>query len=221
MQKTLLYLGLDLPAIEKNVRVIHCPIIEIVARSPSSPEIIHAFSQLKDYTHLLFTSKNSVDIFFRNLTAFNCDRSDLSMKKFIAIGKATAGKIKEQKMHLYAISREETAEGMIRCIQEKCAEEASPFFFLPHSARSRPLLKQFLQQTGYRHCCCELYDTHPRYPDPLPNLSEVDEILFTSPSTVDAFIEIFGKLPIDKQLRAIGPITEAHLQNQIQTQSLR
>jgi uroporphyrinogen-III synthase len=38
-----------------------------------------------------------------------------------------------------------------------------------------------------------------------------DEIVFTSPSTVAAFKEIFGALPRGKKLVAIGPITEEAL----------
>ena len=56
-----------------------------------------------------------------------------------------------------------------------------------------------------------LYDTISQVIQPKPNLDHVDEIVFTSPSTVKAFIEIFGVLPRGKKCLAIGPITEQAL----------
>ena len=45
----------------------------------------------------------------------------------------------------------------------------------------------------------------------LPDLNLCDEIVFTSPSTVDAFIDLCGSLPEDIQLTPIGPITKNKL----------
>jgi uroporphyrinogen-III synthase len=45
----------------------------------------------------------------------------------------------------------------------------------------------------------------------VPNLAAFDEIVFTSPSTIEAFLAIFGALPRDKILTPVGPVTEAAL----------
>ena len=47
------------------------------------------------------------------------------------------------------------------------------------------------------------------------DLSQVDTIVFSSPSTIDNFIRLYGKLPTDKQLLTLGRITERHLQEVI------
>jgi len=62
---------------------------------------------------------------------------------------------------------------------------------------------------------CSFYDTTSVAPNPSLNLQQFDEIVFTSPSTVDAFIQFFKQLPHDKQLTCIGPITAAYLKSKI------
>jgi len=85
------------------------------------------------------------------------------------------------------------------------------YFFWPHSALSRPILSNFLKRKQLRFKECVLYDTMMNPAVRPINLEGVDEIHFTSPSTVEAFKKLFGALPKNKILRAIGPITEEHL----------
>ena len=48
------------------------------------------------------------------------------------------------------------------------------------------------------------------------NLLEFDEIFFTSPSTVDGFLNIFGAFPKNgPRLVSIGPITKAYLEKKL------
>ncbi len=86
------------------------------------------------------------------------------------------------------------------------------FFFLPHSKKARPDLVNFLKRLKIAHFAFELYDTFFQKLEPIPPLSDFDEIVFTSPSTVEGFLRIYGKLPEDKKLTAIGPITNACLE---------
>ena len=79
---------------------------------------------------------------------------------------------------------------------------------MPRSSLSRPILVNFFQQRYILYQACDLYDTVAQALEPKPNLDEVEEIVFTSPSTVSAFLEIFGSLPKGKKLIAIGPVTE-------------
>jgi uroporphyrinogen-III synthase len=57
----------------------------------------------------------------------------------------------------------------------------------------------------------DLYETVAQRVEPVPDLRLFDEIVFTSPSTVDAFFEIFGHIPSGKKIVAIGPVTADRL----------
>ena len=87
------------------------------------------------------------------------------------------------------------------------------FFFLPRSSLSRPVLAEFFQKQNILYEACTLYETQFQAPSPSPNFSEIDEIVFTSPSTVHAFFQIHTSIPAHVKCTAIGPITKKALIN--------
>lgn len=208
----ILYLGIVLPEALKAKNVIHYPIIEIVSRSLDTKEIQETFSAIPEYTHLILTSQPATHLFFKNLLGFNFNREAVLKKQFICVGKATARTLEQYGIQAHVVAREETAEGIVNELEQMDCKET--YFFWPHSAHSRPVITNFFkrQQIKYRECC--LYDTRPkRHPHIHVDFAHVDEIVFTSPSTVDAFIEIFGPLPAHIRLTSIGPVTQTHITN--------
>lgn len=185
----------------------HIPLIEIVPRSFDSPEIASAFADIPLYTHLIFTSKSCVEIFFECLKYYGF--KSIAGKKILCVGKATAEKFLEKGEQAPLVAAEETQEGVIHLLAQEDLDRA--YLFLPQSSRARPALAHTLLLRRVRHQLCPLYDTKTKVPAVKPDLGAFDEIIFTSPSTVDAFIEIFGTLPKHKKLTPIGPITEHKL----------
>lgn len=200
MHRQSLYLGLD-PGDEPCV---HYPVIRIVPRPLDDPEIKQAFGDLSLYTHVIFTSKQTIEHFPFPWTL-------LKEKILIAIGSETASKLKEKGLECIT-SSDPTQEGLIALLQTlKIPENA--YFFYPRSALARPLLADFLRGNNWRMRLLDLYDTHYQKLEPVPDLAKFDRIIFTSPSTVRGFLRIYGQLPKDKELVAIGPVTEAELNN--------
>lgn len=198
--KTTLYLGTD-PTQYSAEHLIHYPVIKIVPRSADHPEIKQAFAEMAEYTHLIFTSKNAVKVFF----ALYGSVENLKEKTVIAIGAVTASYLSAYGLPPDYVSTEETQEGVVNLLQTLPLENA--YIFLPRSSLSRPVLTAFFTASNIRFRACDLYDTVSQVIYPLPDLEQVDEIVFTSPSTVKAFVEIFGALPRNKKCLAIGPIT--------------
>ena len=128
----------------------------------------------------------------------------LHHKMIIAVGKKTA-----QKYPNAHIADPETAEGVIALLERLKPKSV----FYPRSSLSRPLITDYLQKRAIPFEAPIAYDTYPNKPYELHNLDCMDEILFTSPSTVDAYIELFGPLPTDKILTPIGPVTAKTLNN--------
>jgi uroporphyrinogen-III synthase len=181
MKRTILYLGLNPPKIP-NTHVLHYPMIQIIPREASHPDIILSFSQFSEYTHFIFTSQSSVDIFVRYLSFFKLQS---------------------------IIAKEETAEGVIKELE--LLNPTDGYFFWPHSSLSRPAMKDYFKKKKWPLQDCILYDTKLIKYEQNPDLTQVDEIIFTSPSTVDGFLANFGQLPKEKKLTAIGPITQKKL----------
>jgi len=184
-----LYTGLNPPDSE----VVHCPFIRIVPHPPQT----EMYERLPHITHLIFTSKTSVDLFFRYLPK-TCD---LDHKTFFAVGRVTKSYLEKHGIKEVMSPRAETAEGLVELI-DSC-NLSKPKFLWPHSALSRPVISDSCTPL-FEYI---LYDTISIIPDPLPNLDNFDEIIFTSPSTVEGFVKAYGSLPKDKVLTPIGPIT--------------
>jgi uroporphyrinogen-III synthase len=211
--KTILYLGTDPTRFRSQGhakdRIIHYPIIKIVPRSLAHPELKQAYAALSEYTHLIFTSKNAVKIFFGHLADLKQSADVLKIKTTIAIGKVTAAYLAATGIPLQFVAHEETQEGIVQLLDTMHLENT--YIFMPRSSLSRPVLTHFFKQRRIRFQACDLYDTLTQALEPKPDLDQVDEILFTSPSTVHAFLEIFGTLPKGKKLMTIGSVTEKAL----------
>jgi uroporphyrinogen-III synthase len=205
-----LYLGLELPDTLKAKDAVHFPIIQIVPYPLDAPKIKEAFSHIQNYTHIIFTSKTAVRLFFQALKFYKFNLEQLHLKTFITVGKSTSQALQQHGIKADIVARNETAEGIIEELTQIDCSDA--YFFWPHSAHSRPVITNFFKQNRIKHQECLLYETQPINPSgKLPDLSRFDEIMFTSPSTLDAFIAIFGQLPTDIRLTTIGPVTQAHL----------
>lgn len=193
----ILYLGLEPP---ENEEVIHCPIIDVIPRPASDPTIVAAFRDFPLYTHLIFTSKVGVVTFFAL-----AEEETVEGKQVIAVGERTAARIEEYRVKVDYVAERETAEGVVDVLLGLSLDDA--YCFWPHSALSRRVIPSFFEGEGYLFRECVLYDTVPRKGVELPDLAMIDEIVFTSPSTVEAFRQLVGALPQDKKLVGIGPVT--------------
>lgn len=214
----ILYLGLEWPnSLRTSKPIIHYPMIQIAPRSVETPEIKQAFRELPEYTHLLFTSKSAVRVCMRHLLLQHQGCSQLKNKCLIAVGSATAKALSTYNLPANIIAKEEHAEGVIA--ELKALDLKQSYFFWPHSNLSRPLLKDFFQSQQLKYRECILYDTIPYYPQPLPNLDLIDEIVFTSPSTIDAFLKVYHNLPKNKTFTPIGPITSNYLEQMLISKS--
>lgn len=209
MAKRILYLGLDPTHYSSKDEVIHWPIIQVVPRPLSEPAIHQALCHFEHYSHIIVTSKTTVAILQDYLSQLKIGVQAWAQKVILAVGQVTAKHLQACGITPTIVAQEETAEGIIYELQQLSLEQAHVFW--PHSARARLLIKEFLKTQGIRHTTCPLYDTIPQVPQTMPNLEGFDAIIFTSPSTVEAFLQIFGAFPSQVELVAIGPVTARFL----------
>jgi uroporphyrinogen-III synthase len=200
-----LYLGLDSSHYISEKTIIHCPLIEIVPKPYQDPSLIKAFQHILQHTHFIFTSKTAVHLFFNFCTLFGYTSNQVDNKTYLAVGKITSQALQSFGVSSPLVADTETAEGILNLLSQIDLKNASIFW--PHSALSRPLIRDYLTVQSISFSECIIYDTLTKKPNPLPNWNEFNEIIFTSPSTITAFLSIFGKIPLQKQLTSIGPIT--------------
>jgi len=175
-------------------KVVHYPVIRTVARPIDL--------DLMPFTHIIFTSKNAVDHFL-------AQKGLQTEQKCIAIGQVTAEALTLHGITPWKIAEVETQEGVIELLMQENLQESR--LLLPRSALARSALTDYLDQARIRYVALDLYDTLFQAPTPIPDLATIDAIVFTSPSTVDAFLQIYSQIPSDKEIIAQGPITQARL----------
>lgn len=196
-----LYLGSDPACYTGDGLLTHYPLIRIVPRSINN-EIRTAFDQFSEYTHILYTSKHAVQIAQGWMGFF---QKRYEHQTVLAIGPSTLKALSVPAL----LPAEATQEGMIALL--KTLDLREPFIFYPRSSLARPHLADYLNSHSVHHFPCDLYDTIPNISGPLPQIDQFDEIVFTSPSTVEAFQKIFGGIPFELKITSIGPITRQAL----------
>lgn len=179
----ILYLGL-----RPKVGTFHYPVIR------TEPLVTCLPAEWPLFTHIIFTSQTTVEYWPGPWD-----------KAMIAIGDATASALKKRGVEPL-IAPFATQEGVIELIKG-----IKGHFFIPRSRLARSALTDYMKENQIPHCTLDLYDTHFQKLEPIPNLDDFDEIVFTSPSTVEGFLRIYGSLPREKKLTAIGPITQKAL----------
>lgn len=184
----ILYLGID-PS-RWPEKVFHYPVIR------TEPLEICEPPDWAEATHILFTSRSAV----RHWKYF-----DLT-KQTIALGSATALLLERP-----LIAPTPTQEGVVELLRT-----LSPGYLIwPRSTLSRDHIADYLISSNIRHRIIPLYRTVFQRPGPPPELDLFTEIIFTSPSTIDAFLHIYATLPRNIRLTPIGPVTAEALQRKM------
>ena len=193
--KRILYLGLESPPSTTDQLYIHYPVIQIVPRG----DVAAAVTASASYSHLLFTSKVAATLFCRHTVP--------RQQQIISVGAATTQRLESFGCHVALTAVNPCAEGIVAMLEAMPLIRENSFFW-PRSALARSLLPSFFERMSIRYRDWIFYDTVPCWAGPLP--PALDQIVFTSPSTVDAFFS-FHRLPEGVELAAIGPITQRKL----------
>lgn len=207
-----IWLGITSPRAEKQGRgeQLHLPLIE-TRRLPLGGALLEAIERWELYTHLIATSKQAV-IYLAQL--LREAKIPFGKKKALAVGAATARCLEQHfSIEEIAIAEPETAEGLCSLVDRLPLEGAHLFW--PHASGARPVIVNYFSEAkaSLQFDQALLYESWPRVGVRLPLLAEGDQLVFTSPSCVEAFLQLFGGWPICQvELVAIGPVTAASLQ---------
>lgn len=207
-----LYLGLRFPKHLAN-EAVHHPIITIVPKVFDKIAQNNLLKELLSSSHLLFTSQTAVELIAKLYSQIATEA--LKGKMGIAVGKKTALMMKSFGMNTLAVAKEETAEGVIALFEEIMIDKARSKIFWPHSVKSRDVLKSYFQKEGYCFVEYDLYDTVTNFMIDKVDLALFDEIIFSSSSTVDAFLERYKQFPAHARLTPIGPITAERISSSL------
>jgi len=197
--------------IELGANAIECPVIRI-QKTPENG-LKKAIANIAEYGVVVFTSQNSVEIFFDELECAGLDSRALAGLKIAVVGKATAAKLKDFGLKADVVPERFIQEALIEKINETV--ENGSKILLPIGSGSRTLLFDALSENHDVERVF-IYDTVKSFSEKEVALEklkarEVDCVTFTSSSTVKNFIEMIGSENIgllkEVRLISIGPVT--------------
>ena len=204
--RQVLYLGTDPSSFVREPDLLHYPVIRLIPKKLEDQHLIFCFASIKNFSHFCFTSKNAVELFFSFSKQFDLPIENILREKCISIGPVTTKALEVRGIKPLWEASIHTQEGVIEEMNKLSWEEA--YILYPRSSLARPLLASYLSQRSIAFEALDLYDTVSQVLEPIPDLHNVKEIVFTSPSTVEGFFQIFEKIPADIKLSFQGPITE-------------
>ncbi len=185
--KKILYLGVDPKHLPFEGPICHVPLI--AAKKRPIDELSLAFSRLKALSHVILTSKVAVQ-FYREVLQELSLSGEFSLKEYLVTGRITASYLQEAGASHVLVPEDEHAEGVCSLFKEGEA------YFYPHSARARPLITEKLEQDHPGSLSFPLYDVFSQKPSFTPNFAEMSAIVFSSPSTVEAFQYFFPNISL-------------------------
>ncbi len=197
---TTLFTGLTPP----NDEYIHTPLIEIVP--PADGEALRrAVTDAAKYDYILFTSRYAVKYWFEA----DYEPHIPDGVKVVAIGSTTATALRKHGIDEIIQPDVDDSYGVIRLFEQLGGGRK---VMIPRSNIALPIIPEGLRNLGYE------VSTVVAYINQMPknvrkiDLTTIDRIVFTSPSTIDNFVKIYGYLPQNKELVTRGAITQKRLE---------
>ena len=191
---------------------IEIPTIKI-NKIENNIELENEIKNIRDYTYLVLTSKNAVQIFFDKLYKMNLDSRALANLKVCAVGSATAKEIRNNGINPDIIPEQFVSEYLFE--ELKSVLKSTDKVLIPRTKNAR----DFLVNKISKICSVKeihIYETvlnNIKKDEILKGLNSLEEkyITFTSSSTVTNFVDIIGMDNIDElnklKVISIGPIT--------------
>ena len=186
--------------------LVHTPLIAI-----ADPEDWHSLDggldRIASYTLVAFTSRYAVAALLERLLARGADARRLAHARLAAIGRSTAAALRVRGLAADIVAREENSGGLLAAM---CATGplAGERVLLPCSSLADDTLPRALRDAGAEVTTATAYRNVPAADPVQADLASVDAVLFTSPSTVEAFRRLYGtRLPAPLALWCRGPRT--------------
>lgn len=191
---------------------IEVPTIKI-QKIEDNKELEIEINKIKNYTYIIFSSKNAVDIFFDKLNDMGYDARALYNIKICAVGGETAKAIKSRGIIADIVPQKYVAEELYEELKEIVNKNDK--ILIPRAKNARDFLVNKLSEICYIKEVIT-YESIIDYDKKnlaleVINDEKVEYITFSSSSTVKNFITLIGEDNIEKlenkKIVSIGPIT--------------
>jgi uroporphyrinogen III methyltransferase/synthase len=178
----------------EGAEVVELPAIRTVAIEDETPSLKSILPALTGKEWLVFTSTTGVEVFFEKLRAHKRDVRTLGGIKFAAIGSATARALEDRGIMVDLVPDHFSGDALGRALRGAVKKDER--IILPRSRIGTDEVTRHLREGGIAYLDIPLYDTVPAAgADPIYRdilCEDLDWVAFTSASTVEGFVALFG-----------------------------
>jgi uroporphyrinogen III methyltransferase/synthase len=185
--------------------IVHRQIIRCV-ETDDTEQTIRALQNAASHDWIVFTSGNGIKFFFKKLYAAGLDARIFGNTQFAVIGKASGQRLAEFGIKADLTAQVESSAGLLKAFSTVDVSGLS--ILLPQAEASSEQLPEGLAKRGARIEKLTVYKTIETEIDDV-DLDYIDKILFTSGSTVRAFVKKFGTVPNHIQPLCLGGPTQS------------
>ena len=183
--------------------IVHRPLIKSVPLDDYT-QADKLLKQIDTFDWIVFTSTNGVEFFFQRLNAVGLDTRSIGTAKIAAIGKTTAEKLKTFGVLVDMQPSLESSAGLLEEFKKVSAKGKRILIVRPKAGSS--MLLDDLAAADAAIEAVVVYrnvDIEPEETD----FDFIDKILFTSGSTVRAFLKLYGSVPDGVKVYCLGQPT--------------
>jgi uroporphyrinogen III methyltransferase/synthase len=171
-----------------------------------------AIEKLSDYSWLIFTSVNAVEIFFEKLDEMALDVRALGPMKVAVVGNSTKNKLRDYGIKADLIPKEYTGQSLGKLLVKELNPSAK--ILIPRSIKGKKKMIKILEEKAIIDDL-PIYDLIQSEIDNQLLDRSLDYITFTSPSTFYNFSNQVKRSYLENtKIISIGPITSKAIRNE-------
>ena len=185
--------------------IVHRPIVKCVGLEDYS-DFDEMLRRMETFDWLIFTSAHSVRFFFQRLRTMHSDARSLASVRVAVIGRTTGEELADFGILADLVPANESSAGLLE--EFGSLDMKGKRALLPRAKVASRELPAGLTAIGAEVVEVPAYMTVEAEPADV-DFEHIDKILFTSGSTVRAFVKKFGKVPDGIKAYCLGTPTQA------------
>ena len=170
---------------------------------------------IKEYTWILFTSRNAVTLFFEMFLKERIDYRVLSGVKFAVLGEGTKQALGRYGFSADFIPSKYTLRTL--CCEFENVVNVNDKILIPRAKQGSEELKEWKNRWKAKSTVIEIYDVRGRGTEHFKHLRDMSHLVFASASGVTAFMNELKErdisIPSDIKKVCIGEVTSSRLKN--------
>ena len=193
---------------EAGAEPLEVPVIEVADPLDGGAALAAAVGALSSYDWVVVTSPNGARRLLDAVAAGGADARAFGSTRLAAIGPATAAVLERGGLRADVLPERFVAESLLEALP---APSEGGRLLLARAEVARDVLPDGLRAAGWEVDVVDAYRTVAATLDEsaATALAAADVVTFTSSSTVERFVEAFGRDAVPPVVACIGPITAA------------